>query len=257
MSKKIALALAVGVALVLAAVPAAQATINFSQTVYLKNDPTSSAGYTRSYTSFPDGYKNCSTPPATGPCGPNVYPIGGGKLHVLPRTYKLAERNKSNDYYLLDLTVTTSNRYKDGSYAYLDVKVQGASAVKTATYTLGKSTVSGCQKYPIDIAAGWGPISAGTTVGTFNVNCYSTSITRTAISGGQQYHVTNLNAVNAVTFQRFVVVSAGTKPTFKYWVSWPTDHCGQSYVSDGSNQVLQKWCTNDSTSLSHKIGTTG
>ena len=68
---------------------------------------------------------------------------------------------------------------------------------------------------------------------------------------------TNLGAVKHVAFQRFVRVAAGAHPKFNWKLTYPTDKCGKAYVSDGSNQVWQYWCTNKSSSISGTIGTRG
>ena len=245
------------VLLMIAPMAIASATIGFSQQVRLRNDPTNHQGYVRTYTSFPDGYDNCSYmsgQPNQNPCTPAK---GGGKIRIVPLTYRLVEENKSKDYYLVDLTVSTSGRYGSKDYAYLDATIQNTTKVTAATYSNGKSTVSGCKKYPISIGAGWGPLSASTTVGSFSVDCHSTSISRKATTSGQKYHVTNLSAVKSVTFQRFVVVPKGVKPTFRYTVSWPTDSCHTSTVSDGSNSHKFRSCKNSSASLTKSIGTGG
>jgi hypothetical protein len=255
--QRIAVVLIAVLAVLASSLAPASGTISFSQQVKLRNDPTNSKGFKLAYTSFKDGYRDCSYTsgqPNPNPCTPE---IGSGRLTVVPRTYKLVEGNKHKDYYLLDLTVSTSSRRGSKDFAYLDVTVKGTSTVKAATYSLGKSTVSGCHKYPIDIAAGWGPMSAGTTVGSFSVDCYSTAISRRAVSAGQTYHVTNLNAVKSVTFQRFVVVARGAHPTFSYTVSRPTDKCTTSTISDGSNQHLFRACRNSSKAVTRRIGTTG
>lgn len=231
--------------------PGARADISYAQQVVLRNDP---GPFYETYTSFRDGAKNCSTPP--GPCG-WPYSTARGKLTIMPRTYKLKEQNRTYDYYVVDLSVRTSDRSGAKDWAYLEATVQSTQAVNYATYSLGKSTVGGCKSYPIDIAAGWGPLSAGTTVGSFRVNCVDTWISRDAISRGQRYHVTNLNGVTYVSFQRFVRVAAGTKPSFRLTVTYPTDACGKSYASNGSTTVLYKWCTNRSETWTRTIGTGG
>ena len=238
-------------------VPPSSATIEFSQQVKLKNDPTNSRGFKLRYTSFPDGYDDCSYTsgqPNPNPCTPE---IGSGKVTVIPRTYKLVTGNHHKAYYLLDLTITTSDIKGSKDFAYLDVTIAGKGKVKAATYSLGKSEVSDCKEYPINIAAGWGPVSAGTTVGSFTVNCYRTSITRTPVNNGQTYHVTNLNAVRSVTFQRFVVVKKGKHPAFSYRVSRPTDKCTTSTISDGSTQHQFRSCKNSSKAVTRSIPTTG
>jgi hypothetical protein len=248
--------LAVG-AMVAGLVPPSWATIAFSQQVNLRNDPTDSTGFVLKYTSFPDGYDNCgytSGQPNPNPCTPQ---IGSGKIRVIPRTYKLVEENKKKDFYLIDLTISMFAQDGSKDFGYLDVTVSGASKVRAATYSLGKSTVDGCKRYPINVAAGWGPLSAGTTVGSFSVNCYSTSIARQAVSGGQAYHVTNLNAVKSVTFQRFAIVKKGVEPTFRYRVSRPTDRCATSTVSNGSTQHTFRSCTNSSKAVVRTIQTDG
>ena len=77
------------------------------------------------------------------------------------------------------------------------------------------------------------------------------------MSGGQTYHVTNLNAVSSVTFQRFVVVKKGAHPSFSYRVSRPTDKCTTSTISDGSTQHQFRSCKNSSKAVTRTIGTTG
>jgi hypothetical protein len=254
--KKSLFAAVVVMGVLLAAMAPSMATIGFSQQVKLRNDPTSSAGYARTYTSFSDGQKNCSVrlPNTTTGCNPAT---AGGNLRIIPRTYKLVESNKSNDYYLIDMTVTTSSRHGSKGFAFLDATIKGATSVKTATYSNGKSTVKACKKYPISIQAGWGPLSAGTTVGSFTVDCASTSISRKAVSSGQSYHVTNLNAVKSVTFQRFAVVKAGTFPKFSWSVAWPTDKCRTTTTSNGGSNYKVKSCQNSKASAAGTIGTRG
>ena len=254
--KRALFAAVVAMGVMLAAVAPAVGTIGFSQQVRLRNDPSNSAGYARTYTSFSDGQKNCSVrlPNTTTGCNPST---GGGNLRITPRTYKLVESNKSKDYYLIDLTVTTSSRHGSKGFAFLDASVKGASTVLAATYSNGKSTVKDCRKYPISIAAGWGPVSAGTTVGSFTVDCASTSVSRTAVRGGQSYHVTNLNAVKSVTFQRFAVVKAGAFPKFSWKVTWPTDACRTTTTSNGGSSYKVKSCQNSTASAAGTIGTRG
>lgn len=240
------------IALVLAAigVPAAQANIAFSQTVRLRNDP---GPFYRKATSFPDGWGSCSSPN----CTTWPYPNGGERLTIMPRTYRVVDENHRYDYYLVDLDVTMTKRHGSKDYGYLDARVQSTKAVSYATWSLGKDTVGGCKNYPLDIGASFYGISVGTQVASFGVDCYDTSITRAAITRGQTYHVTNLGAVKHVAFQRFVRVAAGAHPKFNWKLTYPTDKCGKAYVSDGSNQVWQYWCTNKSSSISGTIGTRG
>ncbi len=243
-----------------AATPSAQATVGFSQTVILKGDPTLAKGINRKYTSFTDGSKDCSWQGGGSGSGGDSScsrSIGGGKINILPQTFKLKEGMKKHDYYLLDLTVSTSKIFGNKDYAYLDATLTSTSPVTSATYSRGVSEVDKCKKYPIDIAAGWGPVSAGTTVGSFTVNCHRTYVTRAAVSSGQSYHVTNLNAVKNVTFQRFVVVPAGTKPKFGYSVSWPTDYCHTQTVGTASGSQQYKECRNREGSITRGISTKG
>lgn len=236
----------------LAAIPSARADISYSQQVVLRNDP---GPYYRTYTSFRDGAKSCSTPP--GPCG-WPYSIAKGKLTIMPRTYKLKEQNKRYDYYVVDLSVRTSDRSGAKDWAFLEATVQSTRDVNYATYSLGKSKVDDdCKTYPIEIAGGWGPLSVGTTVGSFKVGCVETWISRKAVTRGQFYHLTNLNGVTSVTFQRFVRVAAGVKPSFKLTLVYPTDACGKTSASNGSTTVLYKWCTNRRATWTKTVGTTG
>ncbi len=236
-------------ALVMLGNPAARANIAFSQTVRLRNDP---GPYYRTATSFPDGWGSCGSGCTTWP-----YPSGGERLTVMPRTYRVVDENRRYDYYLLDLDVTMTKRHGSKGYGYLDARVQSTKTVNYATWSLGKGTVGGCRKYPLDIGASFYGISVGTQVATFSVDCYDTSIKRASITRGQSYHVTNLGAVKHVAFQRFVRVAAGAHPKFAWKLTYPTDKCGKSYVNDGSNWVWQHWCTNKSSSIGGTIGTRG
>lgn len=235
---------------ILLGAPAAHAAIPFSQQVVLRNDP---GPFYRNYSSFPDGWGSCSN----SGCGGWPWPTAHGKLQIVPRTYKLKDQNTRYDYYLVDLEVRTSNRSGSKYYGYLDANVQSAASVSYATYSLGKSEVSGCRTYPINIAASWGAISAGTTVGSFSLNCVNAYIHRKAIRRGQSYSMDNLNGVTLVDFERFVRVAAGSHPKFNLRLQYPTDKCAKAWVSDGSNLVLDRWCTNQSAVWSRTIGTTG
>jgi hypothetical protein len=67
---------------------------------------------------------------------------------------------------------------------------------------------------------------------------------------GQKYHVTNFNGVRSVTFQRFVRVAAGMKPSFRVKIERPTDACTSATFPDGTHY----FCNNQSESKAWTIG---
>lgn len=243
-------------ALVLTTLTPAHATIGFSQQVRLVSDPTNSTGISVDYSSFSDGASDCSWQGGGG--STQCYrSIGGGTLRIVPKTYRLVESVRTKDYYLIDLTVSNSGVYGSKDYAWFDATItaRGSTRILGATYSNGVGDRDECKTYPVDIAAGWGPLSVGTTVGSFTVNCHRSSIKRTAVSGGNEYHVTNLNAVKNATFQRFVVVPRGAKPSFTWSVQYAYDTCVNGTVSTGSGSQPYRVCRNGNKTVTRAIGT--
>jgi hypothetical protein len=82
----------------------------------------------------------------------------------------------------------------------------------------------------------------------------ASTVTRDAVARGDAYHVTNLNGVKNVAFQRFVRVKAGTHPKFKVTIKRPVDYC--TSVNIPSSGVIED-CNDASKTRHWTIGTNG
>lgn len=242
MRTRIMLILAAVVALVVLMAPDASATIGFSQQVKLRDDH---GPYSFNYTSFDDGFNGCSY------CTDQPQ-INHGRLTLNLRTYRLVESNRKYDYYLVDATVSTSGQHGSRASGVFDADVRSTSKVNDATYSSGHSdTPQSCHTYTVSIAAAWGPLSAGTDVGSYST-CVHSHITRSSVSSGQHYHVTNFNGVKSVTFQRFDRVLAGRHPTFAFRMQWHTDHC---MTTDVPSTGVMTHCDKSTRGHTYAIGT--
>lgn len=219
----------------------AGADVEFTQNVKLRQDK---GPFTMRYSSFKDGVGSCSDCAAP-------FSTAGGRMKVHLTTYKLTEQSKKYDYYLVDATIGTSRRHGNEDWGWLEATLQSRLAVSYATFSSGKKeTPEDCGEYPIEIAGSWGPVSVGTTVAHFST-CTESWISRKGVTRGQFYHVTNFNGVRKVTFQRFVRVAAGVKPSFKLTVERSTDKCKVYTWADGQHY----YCYNQSAKRTWKIGT--
>ena len=244
MRMKIVVVIAAVFALALGLAPDASATIGFSQQVKLRDDH---GPYTYKYSAFNDGYNGCSycTSKAT---------INRGQVTLNLRTYRLVESNREYDYYLVDATVSTSKQHGTRGSGVLDATLRSVGKVNNATYSSGHSDTSqDCHSYTVSIAGAWGPLSVGTDVGTYST-CVSSHISRSPVSSGQSYHVTNLNGVKSVTFQRFDRVLAGQHPSFSLALGYRADRCGESYIPSTGTEI---YCNKVHRTHEYKIGTTG
>lgn len=236
------LIIAAAIALAASVVPGAPAgaDVEFTQNVQLRQDK---GPFNMSYSSFRDGVGSCSDCAAP-------YKTAGGKMRVHLTTYKLTEQSRRYDYYLVDATVSTRDRHGEEDWGWLEATVRSREAVSYATYSSGKSeTREDCGSWPLEIAGSWGPVSVGTTVARFST-CTESWISRDSVKRGQHYHVTNFNGVRNVTFQRFVRVGAGVKPSFRVTIERSTDKCDSHTFPDGTHY----WCYNRSDSKSWVIG---
>ncbi len=158
------------------------------------------------------------------PCA--KYPPNAGKVNYSVKMYRLKEKERTYDYYFVDVTGNTYSRKGDGDKGAMSITIDPTSKVNLTTNLYSKATLKDdCHSYPLSIGVGLGPFSAGTTVANFST-CDKANIHTTKLaSNAVRYDIYSLNRFRNFTVQKWVRVKKGAKPTFKVSVRWRADNC--------------------------------
>ncbi|QIX27758.1 hypothetical protein ncot_15010 [Nocardioides sp. JQ2195] len=159
-----------------------------------------------------------------------------GKATVRVTTFKIREDNGRRDLYAIDVDVAVTNRKGDEDWGWMDVRVQstGRTRIYDAIHTQGIGATNKDTKssYPITLSAGYGPISAGATIGYFVSEAKGSSLVAKQVARGRQWRVNKVNGVYHATTGRIVRVGQGKLPTFRVVAS---------ANKDGATFTCQQW----------------
>jgi hypothetical protein len=169
-------------------------------------------------------------------------------------TFKVTEKIRDFDYYLLDFDVTMSARSGtgDGGASTYRIKSTGPKLFdKNDSKTL-KSDQGGCTDVAVTMSTPWPIVTASTTVGHAELCDKAATLTRSYSGADARYAGTKLAAMRHLTMQRWIKVKAGKKPSFDLGVVLPNDACTKG---DGKGHCIK--FDNKASSKAITINTTG
>lgn len=146
--------------------------------------------------------------------------------------YRLHEREPRWDYYFVAVVVRAVHRGGGWNYDNLRVSLTTAygygKRVNRTTFTKGRRTFDrDCKTYPLNLGVGYGPISAGTTVGTLR-SCDDGPRVSRYLSHGKRtglYTIAGMPNMRRVMAQKWIRVHQGRHPPFYVAISARRDKC--------------------------------
>lgn len=189
---------------------------------------------------------------------PQCYYHSSGRIVTHLRTYKLHDGLKRYDFYLLDITGRVKNakgNASDNASAYVGVQPRGVRIVDHVKSGSLRARSKSCRTYSIDLGLGFGPISAGTQLGSVDFCSKTAHLQRD--SGG--WTMFDLAATRTFDLTELVKVPRGKHPYFKVTLATDDDHC-TLWPSHYDPNMTRDWCISwfDAGSVStHKVTTTG
>jgi len=209
----LALATAVGALVLLGPGGPAAADVAISQQVVLRQDH---GPYRMRYKQYYPGDNGVSVASA----------YGRGRLTFSLRSYRLKERERRYDYYLVDFTGTTSRRRGWETLGRAQVYLSTTRRVNYTTYSKGKSRgPKACTTRGVDIAATIGVVSVGTTVGHIRTCGARARLRMHKTSRAAMFTARGLNQMRYFTAQKWVRVRQGNRPRFFAHVITNHDRC--------------------------------
>ena len=262
-SLRLALSGLIAVTLLVLGLPlAADANVGYSQQVVMvgQKPAVMSSRYLVNFTDYGDWYKRCfyhghDAPPT---CTNYGYRAAHGQFQTKLTTYRLKERIRKYDYYLLDADTNVAKH--SGSYTWGDSYVmvhQTGSAIVSRTESKSIRRDSGsCAALQLGISTPWPGITASVPLGTVTLCATNSSFNRhVSTSTYTWYKDSGLAKTNHLDVNRWVQVKAGVHPSFKVQVRVPVDHCTK-YKTVGSSNWCQSF-DNLWTTKSYYVHTTG
>jgi hypothetical protein len=221
----------------LVSVHQASANVGVTQKVSMVGDKPVSGRYDVSFTNYGERVTQCLPPYNTGSCVHFVgYRVARGKLQTKLTTYKLSERIRKYDYYLLDVDTLVGKHSGSSHEGPLTVTVAtyGAKLVdRTETKSISAQKDS-CATVDLSISTPWPGVTASTGLGSVRFCDDHASFTRKVLSSNTtRYTANRLARTNHLTINRWVKVPRGAHPSFSVSLDVPADKCTSS--SDG-------WC---------------
>ncbi|MBO9522847.1 MAG: hypothetical protein J7518_15040 [Nocardioidaceae bacterium] len=180
--------------------------------------------------------------------------VSRGTATTRVTTFKVMEKIRAYDFYLLDVDVTTSSRTGtgDGGPSAFRIHSAGPSVFDRNDSRSIDSQSSGCTTVGVTMSTPWPVVGASATVGHASLCGDHGDLIRSYSGGDAVYRGTHLDDVRHLTMQRWVQVAAGKKPSFGINVVLPLDSCTRG---DGKGHCIK--FSEGSTSRSIAIGTTG
>lgn len=212
----------VAAAIVALTIAPGYAAVPITQTATLTGQQPVSGTYDRTYTNY--GERVCENPRG---CSITYVKVSRGVLKTKLNSYRLRESMKKYDFYLLDVDTTVTG--KSGASvlgsARFDVTSSTAKVVDlTDSKSIDKDPQK-CQSFPVTVGAGFYGVSGGVEVGAVRY-CDKTASFLLKRSGNTATYTANrLPKINLLDSARLLKVKAGTKPSFKVVLTYPTDVC--------------------------------
>lgn len=183
------------------------------------------------------------------------YRVARGEMQVKLHTYRLKERMKRYDYYVLDVDVTNADRYGSSKKGWVKVHIDNVGPVKLVDFsdtTSVSATQADCQVIGLSIGHSVGPVSASMDWGTVRFcDKQATYYVEGRTGDHTVYQADHTREISFLSSQRIVKVARGKKPSFKVTVHVPNDDCTAS-----RNDRCTKY-TNSTYLRSWTIRTTG
>ncbi|MCL3837498.1 hypothetical protein [Aeromicrobium duanguangcaii] len=197
--------------------------------------------------------------PARRHCPKFFYTLSQGRLSVKLNAYRISERMKKYDFYLLDVDSSVDKKKGTGGHGTASFKVaasqRGLIDVDDTRSVSKKATK--CTSFPVSVGAGFYGASAAIGVGSIRYCAKSASFTmKQSGTAAAVYTATSLPKINALTTGRIVKVRAGTKPNFAVRVTYPADTCLKRRTKAPAKGQCSKF-KNGSRSMVYRIGTSG
>ncbi|MCW2755064.1 MAG: hypothetical protein JWQ32_2475 [Marmoricola sp.] len=228
------------------------ADVPYSQNVQAVGE----AKYVQSWTSYGPRYVVNFCEPRSAFCAvvENYSKASRGTATVRLTTFKVTERIRAYDYYLLDFDVTTSWRSGtgDGGTGTFKIRSTGPKLYDRNDSKAIDAQRASCTTVAVEMSTPWPLIAAGTTVGHATMCDKSADLTRSYSGSDAIYEGRMLASIRHLTMQRWVKVAHGSRPSFALTVTLPRDTC--------TNSDAQGHCTRfsaGSTTKSINLGTTG
>jgi hypothetical protein len=151
-----------------------------------------------------------------------------GRLRVVATPYKISEKMKRYDQWLLNLRISTRDRTGGSALAWANVYVKPTKYGKvsdsgaTRDKTLGKCTTAN-----LNLNLGFGPISTSADIGDL-VGCRKAELDLTShstTSGATGWKLRKLKKLRRVDAELYLQVPRGYQPNFRVTVTTPIDSC--------------------------------
>lgn len=219
----------------------AVADVGFSQNVQAVGEHK----YVRSWTSYGPavvygvcgGRSGCVS-------GIHHWRVSRGTATTRLTTFKVTERIRAYDYYLLDVDVATSRRTGsgDGGTAVFRIHSSGPKLYDRNDSRSIRARGSSCTTVGVQMSTPWPIVTANATVGRATFCDKSADLRRSTSGADATYQASQLSDVRHLTMQRWVKVRAGRRPRFTVAIVLPQDRCtrgnGKGYCvryRDGAN----------------------
>lgn len=216
--------------------PPAQADVAISQQVRLIQDK---GPFTVRYR---EGF------PTSGGYLGTIYNFASGTLTYSMKVYKLKEGVKKYDYFLLDVTGQTSDR-KGGSRGRATFRLGTDNKVNYTNYTTSvEDSPRDCKTFPLSVSGTvWPGVSLGTTVGHVRTCGANFSMTPYTSVTTRSYVMKRVNQSRQITAQKWIRVRAGSRPDFRFQLSYGYETCSQYGEYQGVKYCVEKTNTTKST----------
>ena len=211
-----------GAAMVLVA-SGAHASVGATQQVVLVADKPVKGRYHAAYRDFQGAFAQCFP---RGRCV-EVEPVAKGRLKTKLTAYKLKERVKKYNYYLLDVDTAVTNS-GDANTGTGYVKVTNSDGPRLVDHTeTGSVDASApyCADLGLSLATPWPVVSGAVSLGEVRFCSKKASFTRHVSGNDVSYKATMLGSARHLDVDRWVKVRADVWPVFTVRVVVPHDKC--------------------------------
>lgn len=175
--------------------------------------------------------------------------VSRGTATVRLTTFKVTEKIKAYDYYLLDFDGATSSRSGtgEGGTGAFRIHSTGPKVHDRNDSKAIDAKSSGCTTIAVGMSTPWPIVTASATIGHATMCDKSADLTRAYAYSDPLYRAHLLSKVRHLTMQRWVKVAAGAKPSFIVSTSVPHDRCTQGdgkgectkYADGASNKSIR------------------
>ena len=231
--------------------PPSVADVSYSQNVQAVGE----TKVVRNWTSYGPQYFAAFCPPRSPTCAVTKWwRVSRGTSTARLTTFKVVERIKAYDYYLLDVDVTTSSRTGsgDGGTEQIAIHSGGPHLYDRNDSKSIDAKSSSCASFAVTMSTPWPFVTASSTVGHAMTCNKRADLTRTYSGADVVYRAHLLAKIRHLTMQRWVKVAAGKKPWFRVTTTLGADRCTKG---DGHGHCIAYG--NGSSARSTTISTSG